>query len=435
MTRTEFDAQYKLLNQTTEGSVRSFHAISAQGAVVMAHFLSEPPARPSAAAVLRALEELPDEQRRRVLEVLTVDGAAVLLTRFILDFQSLELWLRPDGSPLPEPSEGEAGAGPVAGPADPGPTADAVEPRPTERSEPVPAGTGSRDEAPDEATGPGEFTRMFQAQLHVEPSEPARPAAPADEADPAPLPDPPSAGSLEPGEFTRLFAAASPPLSPPPASRPPAPEAAGDEPSEFTRLFGAAEPPVPRRPTPAPSARHEDPFSYPVQEPEPARTPHGIDSPEPEDSPSLPGLSFGAPARREDAQPAPPAAPEPGTPQAGEFTSIFGRAAGPMGAPGGPPAPPPAPPPASAQPTARPYPPFSPVAPPAAAPGEYTRIIAAQSIAAAPPPAAAGDAPPAAEPSGPARRARWPLVAGLLLVVVLLAVFLYFLVSAASAPQ
>ncbi|HEX9109503.1 MAG TPA: hypothetical protein VF832_19815, partial [Longimicrobiales bacterium] len=97
----------------------------------------------------------------------------------------------------------------------------------------------------------------------------------------APQPASPAPAAHEPGEFTRLFAAAPQAGLPPaaaPAGPPPAPRAQAAAPGEFTRLFAspAAEPAAPPPPAPPPAAAPAPPaesgeftrlFAAPAAEP------------------------------------------------------------------------------------------------------------------------------------------------------------------------
>ncbi len=252
---------------------------------------------------------------------------------------------------------------------------------------PPPAKASPAPTPPPPESGPGEFTRMFQAEAFGDSS--AMPAA-MPEGPPAPAPE---AGPTA-GEFTRMFQASPAPGGASPVP-PPRPEPARAQPGGFTGLFQS--PPSGARP------------------------------------PAQPGASYGMPA----AAPLPAASPMSGK-AAGEFTQLFGgQGVGGSGVPAAPP------PPAQAQgatgvfstPTAGP----SPLGGKALGPGEYTRVFGAQSsyaatgVAAPQPPApqppigvpAQGMAPaPAAKPQMPL----WPVVIGA--TIVLLAAFgllLYFL--------
>lgn len=352
MTHEEFEQKYRLINQITEGSIRTHNALASSGAVVMAHFL-DGQAGPARDAVLAHLDALDAERQSRVLERLEIDGAPVLVTKFILDFESLQHWLGMEAPP--------------------------AEATPAEAAAPPPVQVAPAEPAPAEPeSAPGEFTRMFAVPIRVE--LPTGPAPAVEDAAAPRREEPPAAPADEPGEFTRLFRAATPP--PAPAD------------------FHLPEPGVELRPAP----------------------------------PSLPELNLYTPAPAQPASaPTPPAAQPAPPPEApGEFTRIFGRASVPAELP----LPPvqPAAAPATMPPLAPPMPPpaahsIPHSAPPAGGAGEYTRIIAAQAsmppLEPQPVPAAPPSAPLSQEPSP---SAKWPLVLGLALVLLLALAFVAYLV-------
>ncbi|HEX9105827.1 MAG TPA: hypothetical protein VF832_01330, partial [Longimicrobiales bacterium] len=210
MTSAEFQARYNLLEQVTDGPVRTFHAVAEGGAVVMAHFLADP-AQDAVRDRLRRLESLPEAAARKVMAVTDVDGVPVVLTRFILEFSSFDRWLdsasglrRPGASPPPLSTPAAASA------PDPGP-----------------------------APAPGEFTRLFAAPASpaAAPPAPARAtgseAPPAQHAAPQPAADQPAAPEPAPAQPT---APQTPPAQPAPPQTP------------------AAQPAPPQPPAAAPAA-------------------------------------------------------------------------------------------------------------------------------------------------------------------------------------
>ncbi|MBT8403062.1 MAG: hypothetical protein KJP18_04325, partial [Gemmatimonadetes bacterium] len=143
MTRDEFEARYRLLQTALRsGGVITHHALSPEGAVVMVHvFDGEPGA--VGELHLRA-EQLEAAGDSRILERLQVDDHPVLVTRFILDFEGLDVWLPPAASAPPVET---GGADPVPSDPSPGPAAPASSPPP----------------ASPAAGGGGEFTRFFSS--------------------------------------------------------------------------------------------------------------------------------------------------------------------------------------------------------------------------------------------------------------------------------
>ena len=379
MTNEQFSREYHLLDRLSQGPVVTHHAQSAAGAMVMVHFLRG--TADENAGIARRLDALTREYRARILAVVDVDGLTAVVTKFILDFTSLEDWLAA-GAAQAVASRDEMAAMPAAPVADPlpvtPPTAPSVE-APLRAPNPAP-----------QAAGPGEFTRLFQAGTSQ--------AAPQAPVTPQPLaatgPPAPQRSSGAPGEFTLLFRGTPPagsvpqsdaprdpgpppatpsPPAPPPAAlsqpiqpvqphpvqatpqplayRPPAQQA-----GEFTRMFGAPTPPVEPPMSNDPGAGHR-------QEAPPA--PRAIQ----------PAGLF---ADQAAAPPAPPATPmSPSTPTAPTFDSAWSGFS-----------PPPAQP-----------------APPPATPGEYTRLFGSPTAPPQPAPALPGPSP--LPPSSPPPSLDW----------------------------
>lgn len=468
---------YELLTRVSEGSVRTYHALSRTGAVVMVHFVED--AGDIAARVREMIDRLPPQERRKVLEIVEARGGAAVVTKFILDFDSLLAWL---DDRVPDPP-----SGPVGDHA--GGFTEAF--RALDSPPPAPG-----DSTPSSVPEPGEFTRAFQAirsdDHHVLPSEPpSGSSGPPPPAGGEPLspgaPSLPGGGvssaeseapdslPAEPGEFTRAFRAiADPPMAPRPADAAPEPAAPRDvpatvqppppasaEPGEFTRLFGAVQPPGAK----PPAARWDEPLPPASGGPStPAASPpaSGPDSGPGEftrmfgrvDAPSAPvppgaqslggGQSYQAPAA-----PGVPTAPSGSGASGDDYLSrLAGR--GPTLDPVLPPVgPPPVTPNVSGGAGGPAIPPWlggggvdgRPPAPPAG-PSEYTRVISAVNAppsTPASPPAPPAVAAPFAAPvaAGQARLDRRPtaLLVGIVLVVVLiLAVVVFFVVRSSSAP-
>ncbi len=351
---------YELLTRVSEGSVRTYHALSRTGAVVMVHFVED--AGDIAARVREMIDRLPPQERRKVLEIVEARGGAAVVTKFILDFDSLLAWLDDRVPDPPSRSVGDHAGG-------------FTEAFRALDSPPQAPG----DSTPSSVPEPGEFTRAFQAirsdDHHVLPSEP-----PSDSSGPPPPaggePLSPGAPSLpgggmssaeseapdslpaEPGEFTRAFRAiADPPMASRPADAAPEPAPPRDvpaavpppppvnaEPGEFTRLFGAVQPPPAGTSGPAPDlGAPGSPPPQPPPQPVVGRgdATSGRVDPLPAPNLGVPGSGTSSPpgakppAVRWD-EPLPPASGGPSTPAAsppapgpdsgpGEFTRMFGR--------------------------------------------------------------------------------------------------------------
>lgn len=286
MTGDEFRARYALLEQIADGGVRSFHAVTPTGGVVMVHFI-DGGITPGNLALLSSLERLEPERRARVREVTAVDGSVAVVTDLLPDFRSLPAWLggapsessTPSAAPGPDDSvaamTATASPAPSPSPVAPSAPADAAPPaaRIERADEAVVAKSASPPAEERNAQEPGEFTRLFMAaDLRGAPAFSQPPAAP-ESAPPPPLPEPgpavaaesaateSAAAEEEPGAFTRLFRApmgpsapAPPPAAPPPVSPPSA------EPAGISAAPPAVPPPAERAPEP-PTVREPSPFS------------------------------------------------------------------------------------------------------------------------------------------------------------------------------
>jgi hypothetical protein len=350
-----------------------------------------PPANPQPAAALPAAPAPPPPAASRQ------EGEFTRLFRSTLG----DIPVAPPSAAEPSPAPRAQAAAPprapspVAGaPAYPPPVPSPVAGAPAYPPPASPArGAGARPPPPPEAPGPGEFTRMFQAETLGDSS--AMQAMP-----PAPMSPPPEAGSTA-GEFTRMFQS-SPQAGGSAAAPAPQPPAAPAEPGGFTGIFGGP-----------PSGSPSGPLSGP---------------------PAQPSSAYGMPG----AAPLPKARPLGGQ-AAGEFTQLFGKPD--VAGPGVPSVPPPPPRAQGATgvfstPGAGSGPPMSGRS---SSPGEYTRVFGAQSSYAATgvaPPQSPGPQAPSAAPvpgTPPAAAAKpqmplWPVVVGA--VIVVLAAFgllLYFL--------
>jgi len=507
---------YELLTRVSDGSVRSYHALSRTGAVVMVHFLDE--AGEAAARATIMIERLSPQERRKVLEVTPAGDGLVVVTKFILDFDSFFAWLAervpeiPPLAPSPEP------AAAVVEEEEPGEFTKAFRalggtPAPeAESASPAVAPELPPGQLPSSAitAEPGEFTRAFRA-VTGDPAVPhpgdlagsaAGAASSGPETLPASLPEPPglpaeeipfdpetSRGPAEPvgladpgsgpGEFTRMFGAIStPPVEPladtaasagssPPRGAPAgAPDPGGPLPAPGTlpapNLAGA---PVPEDSAPptvrAPALRWTDPAAAPVEEPAPGPPPSSgpgdftrmfgkVVVPSSPESPILPGPPPAGAEYRAPANPGvPSAAPRSGATGDDYLSRLGGRGPTiePVSSPGSPPVPP-AVPPAPGGPA---IPPWlgggsldgSLTPPPSAGPSEFTRVISAMTPPPAPPaipapsPAVQAPAiPPVAPAPAPASARPTLLLAGIALVVVLLiAVILFFVLRPPAADS
>ena len=258
-----------MLQQVGDGPVRSFHAMAGTGVVVMLHFLEG--SEEANNLLLALVDRLKPNERKRVLDVTAVEGKPVIVTRFILDFRSLEEWLRAHQ------------------------LKDAAAPDAALPSQTPPAPL------------PGPTTSTFNAVLPptLVPPVAATPAPPSLPAEPAPLPPPPAART--PGDFTLMFSK--------PDQLPEAPR----EPSEFTREFSAPKgiapvPPPPSAPLQPPSSTGEFTGVFRAELP---GKPTGSNAPPAQ--PTVPPPVAPPPA---PVSPVVPPAPQQ-PPAAGDFTRMF----------------------------------------------------------------------------------------------------------------
>lgn len=268
MTGDDFRDRYQILTRLTQGDTSTFLARAANGDRVMVHVLETPPEETR--DLLARVARLTGSRDRRVREVVRHRGVDVVVTDYLDDFDSLDEWLLAAGD---EPgAEGAGEATQEADPAEageftrlfqqpsPGGGAgeeedeDDGEARAPDRGDDRAPGRDDDDDdgsggpretpepeddvaaAPAEGEEPGEFTRLFELEGEGEPqagddpdAEPDRsrddvasrpPAgpgggqAPSDRAE-----EPDERDEIEPrereegsapGEFTRMFGAASP---------------------------------------------------------------------------------------------------------------------------------------------------------------------------------------------------------------------------------
>jgi hypothetical protein len=292
--------------------------------------------------MLSRLDRLPADARERVLAVENVDGAPVVVTRMILDFDSFGKWLdrvspaaptaappsggftdifvpsgTPKGAPVAEIDSKTVSWTPPSVPKTP-PSVQKTSPPPEPKSEPKP-------HAP-----------AISVRFREPGSGPKPPAAP-----PPPPPKAPAPPPAAPGEFTRIFGATRSepdPVPPPQQFMPPPPpmpsggSSSGPAPSATSAMERVvAPPPRPAAPPPPPPLTPSSPWSGPPPVVPLPPSPSGSATP-------MPGANINLP----------PSAPVmPAQPVQSDFTRIIGAAGPSPVAPVTPAAPAPAPAPAS----------------------------------------------------------------------------------------
>jgi hypothetical protein len=402
--------RYELLDLNRDIGVKTFEARElATGRPVKVHLFVHPSA-PLQAALLKAIDKLPDDARQRIIERGKHEGTPYVVTDRLADYPGLSEWVQAAGhSPKPaKPLLETAGAWKVpAAPSAPAPITPAASapalastavspgispplPTATSPAAPPPISPASPPKAHSELNQ--KFTELFataerpvvaDSLLNAPPENARNIAAPLRPPDPPPpAAAPPPQARPEPGEFTRMFqspvaasAAAPPPAQTPPVPRAPltatappakAPPPAAKEAGEFTRMFqapaGPGTTPVPPAPSAAPAAAKSEPgeFTRFFQTPSPAGP-----------MPQSPAVQ----------QPLAQATGRPSFNPVSEFTRTFGK---------GTDAPPP--PPAAAQPQE---------------PGEFTRMFHSPVVAGSP--AGAATPPAAQQPSSAPQAAAQPL--------------------------
>lgn len=276
MRSDEFRARFKLLEQFTRRGVQSYSALDREGRSLMVHVISLPPTELQ--KLLGLLEDLAPHDRKKITDRLEVDGAPVLVTEMLDDFETLPRWLvsrRQVPAGAPEPSE------------------------------------------------PGEFTRLFMAVQE----QPA--ATPPPEAQPTDRP---------PGEFTGLFGPRQeageereqPTASPPAREAEAEAEAAGEPaagaapeksgPGEFTRVFGGKA---------APSEPEEAAEEPGRKQPKIRWREEGPPEEEVEAKPVVRWKKKGRPEAPPPPKPVAPPVADDVEATRGEFTKMFGQPAAP----------------------------------------------------------------------------------------------------------
>src|SRR3989442_3415574 len=321
MTLDEFRAKYRLQNRLTQRGVASYQALDSSGRVVMVHSLDSA-SRGEVDHVRSLTHRLDAVDRKKILEILDVDGAPVLVTEYLQGFQTLTQCLEirtrstrtEPRAPAVEPNRPPRGEftqlfGPAEVPKTP------VLERPATASSP----TASAPPAPPAA---GDFTRMFGSVQQTVSGPPERPAV----AKESPAQETPGAG-----EFTGLFGALSDRGAPAPPSLPPATPATAKGPTppgDFTQLFGpgaGAPPAAPSEPPPVPDEQPKVVVRWRDRPPAESPPPPSAAKPQIRWKPSGPSEDIGRPGR-------PAASPPPPSPP-GEFTRLFGPQDGVAAAP------------------------------------------------------------------------------------------------------
>jgi len=291
--------------------------------------------------MLSRLDRLPPDARERVLGVENVDGAPVVVTRMILDFDSFGKWL---DRVSPAPSGGFTDIFVPSGAPRGAPVAEIESPTVSWTPPSVPKTPPAEPKSEPKPHGPAISVRFREPASGPKP--PAAPPAPPKPSiapkPPAPPPPPPKAPAPPPapGEFTRIFGAthAEPdPVPPAPQFVPPPsmPSSAGGAVPSATSAMErvVAPPPRPAAPPPPPPLSPSSPWSGPPPVVPLPPSPSGSATP-------MPGANINLP----------PSAPVmPAQPVQSDFTRIIGAAGPAPAAPVPMPvAPAPAPPPPAA---------------------------------------------------------------------------------------
>ena len=396
--------RFELLDLDRDDGVKTFAAREiSTGRPVKVHLFVNA-AAPIQAALLKAIDRLPDAAGARVILRGKHEGTPYVVTDMLAEHAGLSEWVQAagHGAKPKKPALETAGAWklPVA--------------------EPPPS-------APPKSGGPASIDRKF-SELFPAGERPI--LSPQTGIQPPPAPKP-SVPAHEPGEFTRMFQAPGAPATSPVAPAAPTKK----EPGEFTRMFQSPVAPAKAPPAPAPPSGPSD-FERFFETPSPAgpmpQSPALQQPLTPQGSGHNKGGEFTRMFGKVD-MPAPSRPETPATPkEPGEFTRMFQSPA----APAAPPAAPLQPLPVAQAPS--PAPP--PVAPKPSGPGEYTRQFAAPApltlgqtsgppVAASPPFMSQGIAQPpigSAPAPLPPKKTNLALILGIVGMVVVAALIVVF---------
>ena len=310
----------------------------------MVHWLDQLSAS-DRSAMLARLDRLPADARDRVLAVESVDGAPVVVTRMILDFDSFGKWLDrvapATQAPPPAPPPGGFTDIFVASGAQRGSPVAEID-SPTVSWTPPSVPKAPPPSPPEPKSEPKPHAPAISVRFREPASGPKPPSAPPPPPPKAPAPPPlapkaPPPKAPAPGEFTRIFGAThvepepSQPAAQPQFMPPPPPVAPMSGASATSALERVVAPPPRSAASPPPPPSPASPWSGP---------PPVVPLPSPSASATpMPGANINLP----------PAAPVmPAQPVQSDFTRIIGVAG---------PAPSVAPPPPPAAPAPAPTPP------------------------------------------------------------------------------
>lgn len=280
MDQPDFTSRFQLLDRVADGPIETYQALADTGVVVMAHFI--PRDLPELGGFLERVRSLPRAPEGKILEITAHEGRPVVVTKFILDFESLPAWL-----------DGEAAGSGSAPAGEPTPAIRSDDPAAPPEIEDGPASLPREEPENDPEDEPGEFTRMFKAL------------------DPDAGSEAPSAGATTGSASTGDDSAESPAAEDEPAPRP-----SRDEPGEFTQMFklsdlqgegddtsarpdsGSAQ-----RPSPEDSPTRDQPPAPPVQprDDRQAGSESGTSRNRPAPPPPPPPPSFGGDRQSDDA--------------------------------------------------------------------------------------------------------------------------------------
>ncbi|HZS62678.1 MAG TPA: hypothetical protein VFA43_25690 [Gemmatimonadaceae bacterium] len=226
--------------------------------------------------MLARIDRLPPDARDRVLAIEGVDGAPVVVTRMILDFDSFGKWLdrvlpasqASQAPPAPAPSSGGFTDIFVSTPVQQKGTPIAAIDSPTVSWTPPKVAPKPAAPKPTEAKPPEPKQPSISVRFREPGSGPKPPAAPPPPPPKPAAPPPPPPKAPAPGEFTRIFGATHvepDPPAPPPAAAPQfmPPPISGASPSATSALERVVAPP-PRTSAPtSPPLSPSSPWSGP----------------------------------------------------------------------------------------------------------------------------------------------------------------------------
>lgn len=113
MSGEDLRARYQLLKLVSDVDASTYHALAHDGSMVMVHVLDIGESEKKR-ALLDLVETLHPAARKRIIEIGESADAPVVVTKYIMGFRSLELWLRQEAEDPPPGGGSRSDAPPVS---------------------------------------------------------------------------------------------------------------------------------------------------------------------------------------------------------------------------------------------------------------------------------------------------------------------------------